>query len=337
VIRVKTLLGLLSITIAAAATAAAPLQTIDMTNKTALVTGSTSGLGEVVARRLGKMGAIVIVHGLDEVRGRAIASEITAAGPGRALFRAGDLSSLDEVRKLAARIRADHPQLHLLVNNAGILGRTGDPRRESKDGHELTFAINYLAHFLLTRELLPQLQAGAPARVVNVASGAQRPVDFDDVMLKRDYSSITAYSQSKLAQVTFTMTLAEQLDPARVTVNALHPATMMNTPMVLDNGMQARSSVEDGADAVMQLAVGTALAGRTGLYFNQMNEARAHAQAYDVDARKRLWDLSVALTQARPLAQASIGTRRALVASLLELGCKAGSIVVPRRTRKIAV
>jgi NAD(P)-dependent dehydrogenase (short-subunit alcohol dehydrogenase family) len=279
--------------------AAEPQPSIDMKGKTALVTGSTSGLGEVVARRLGKMGATVIVHGLDETRGRAIAAEITAAGPGRATYQPGDLASLEEVRRLAARIRGEHPRLHLLINNAGILGRTGDPRRESKDGHELAFAINYLSHFLLTRELLPQLQAGAPARIVNVASGAQRPVDFDDVMLKRDYQSGTAYAQSKLAQITFTMTLAEQLDPARVTVNALHPATMMNTPMVLGNGLQARSSVEDGANAVMQLAVGSALTGRTGLYFNQMNEAKANAQAYDAAARKRLWDLSVALTGGR--------------------------------------
>jgi len=301
--RLKSLLCLLSLALsiftATATTAASPRSTIDMKGKTALVTGSTSGLGEVVARRLGKMGAIVIVHGLDEPRGRAIAAEITAAGPGRASYQSGDLSSLEEVRRLAARVRADHPRLHLLVNNAGILGGTGQPRRESKDGHELTFAINYLSHFLLTRELLPQLQAGAPSRIVNVASGAQRPIDFDDVMLKRDYRSGTAYAQSKLAQIMFTVSLAEQLDPARVTVTALHPATMMNTPMVTGNGMQPRSNVEDGADAVMQLAVGGALTGRTGLYFNQMNEARANAQAYDAAARKRLWDLSVALTEKR--------------------------------------
>jgi NAD(P)-dependent dehydrogenase (short-subunit alcohol dehydrogenase family) len=291
----KILLCMLSLTCSAIATAAAP-QTIDMNGKTALVTGSTSGLGEVVARRLGAMGAIVIVHGLDETRGRAIAAEITQAGPGRASFQPGDLASLEEVRKLAARIRADHPRLHLLVNNAGILGNSSTPRRESKDGHELTFAINYLSHFLLTRELLPLIEAGAPSRIVNVASGAQRPLDFDNVMLNTGYDSNTAYAQSKLAQVLFTVSLSEQLDPARVTVTALHPATMMNTPMVIDNGIQPRSSVEDGANAVMQLAVGTALSGRTGLYFNQMNEARANAQAYDAAARRKLWDLSVALT-----------------------------------------
>jgi NAD(P)-dependent dehydrogenase (short-subunit alcohol dehydrogenase family) len=298
VLRLKALLCLLSLSFSAVA--AAPSAAIDMNGKTALVTGSTSGLGEVVARRLGKLGATVIVHGLDETRGRAIAAEITTAGPGRATFEPGDLSSLEQVRGLAARIRADHPRLHLLVNNAGILAKSDQPRRESKDGYELTFAINYLAHFLLTRELLPQLEAGAPARIVNVASGAQTPMHFDDLMLKRDYQSGTAYAQSKLAQVMFSMSLSEQLDPARVTVNALHPATMMNTPMVIGNGMQPRSSVEDGADAVMQLAVGRALAGRTGLFFNQMNEARANAQAYDAAARRRLWDLSVALIEKRP-------------------------------------
>lgn len=293
------LAGLISLVVPAALWAAAPADVVDMQGKTAVVTGSTSGLGEVVARRLGKMGATVIVHGLDEQRGRAIAAEITQAGPGRATFQSGDLASLDEVRKLAARIRATHPRIHLLINNAGILGRTGEPRRESKDGYELAFAINHLSHFLLTRELLPQIEAAAPARIVNVASGAQTPIHFDDVNLKRDYSSGTAYAQSKLAQVMFTFSLAGQLDPARVTVNTLHPATMMNTPMVIDNGIQPRSSVEDGANAVMQLAVSPALAGRSGLYFNQMNEARANAQAYDAAARQRLWDLSVAMTAPR--------------------------------------
>ncbi len=296
----KSLLLLLSCALCAVAVAAAPTSVIDMHGRTALVTGSTSGLGEVVARRLGGMGATVIVHGLDEARGRAIAAEITSAGPGRATFEPGDLSSLEEVRKLAARVRAAHPRLHLLINNAGILAKSGEPRRESKDGHELSFAINYLSHFLLTRELLPQLEAGAPARIVNVASGAQTPMHFDDIMLERAYDSGTAYAQSKLAQVLFTVSLAQMLDPARVTVNALHPATMMNTPMVIDNGLKPRSSVEDGANAVMQLAVGSALTGRSGLFFNQMNESRANAQAYDAGARKRLWDLSVALTGKRP-------------------------------------
>jgi len=271
-------------------------ETIDMSGKTALVTGSTSGLGETVARRLGAMGATVIVHGLNEARGIEIAAEITKTGPGRAVFYPGDLASLDQVGRLAGRIRAEHARLHLLVNNAGIIGQT---RRESADGHELVFAINYLSHFHLTRALLAVLRSGAPARIVNVASGAQRAIDFNDVMMKDDWQSGSSYAQSKLAQIMFTLSLAETLDPRQITVNALHPATMMNTPMVTGMGRNPMSSVEDGANAVMQLAVGSALAGRTGLYFNQMNESRANPQAYDAGARKRLWDLSVELTEKR--------------------------------------
>jgi NAD(P)-dependent dehydrogenase (short-subunit alcohol dehydrogenase family) len=142
---------------------------------------------------------------------------------------------------------------------------------------------------------LPLLEAGAPARIVNVASIGQRPVNFDDVMMQENYQTTAAYSQSKLAQIMFTITLAQQLDPAKVTVNSLHPATFMDTPMVTSSGRQPMSSVQDGANAVMQLAVGTALAGRTGLYFNQMNEGRANQQAYDAEARRRLWDLSIRL------------------------------------------
>jgi NAD(P)-dependent dehydrogenase (short-subunit alcohol dehydrogenase family) len=219
------------------------------------------------------------------------------------VYYPGDLGSLDQVEALAARVRAEHPRLHLLVNNAGIGGASNDERRLSQDGYELVFQVNYLSHFHLTRLLLPLLEASAPARIVNVASIGQRPVDFDDVMMEKGYQTMAAYSQSKLAQIMFTFTLAEQLDPARVTVNALHPATFMDTPMVTASGRRPLSSVQDGADAVMQLAVGRALAGRSGLYFNQMEEARANAQAYDADARRRLWDLSIRLVEQRPRAK----------------------------------
>jgi NAD(P)-dependent dehydrogenase (short-subunit alcohol dehydrogenase family) len=278
---------------------AAAQGTIDMKGKTALVTGSTSGLGEVVARRLGAMGATVIVHGLNEQRGTEIAAAIAKAGPGKAVYYSGDLASLAQVEALAKRVRASHPQLHLLVNNAGIGGASNEARRESADGHELVFAVNYLSHFLLSRELLPVLEAAAPARIVNVASVAQRTVNFDDIMMKNNFQTTAAYAQSKLAMIMATITLAERLDPKKVTVNSLHPATFMNTPMVTDAGRQPMSSVEDGANAVMQLAVGASVSGRSGLYFNQMNEGRANAQAYDAEARKRLWDLSEKLIEDR--------------------------------------
>jgi NAD(P)-dependent dehydrogenase (short-subunit alcohol dehydrogenase family) len=293
----KTLIGGLFVLLLGLWQAALAQDAIDMRGKTALITGSTSGLGRTVAERLGAMGAIVIVHGRDEARGREVVAAINAAGPGRAVFYRADLGSLDEVRALAERVEAEHAQLHLLINNAGIGGASNDPRRTSADGHELVFAVNYLAHFLLTRELLPLLQASAPARIVNIASIGQRPLNFDDIMMAANYNQMGAYSQSKLAQIMFTITLAEQLDPGDVIVNSLHPATFMDTPMVTDAGRQPMSSVEDGADAVMQLAVGSAVAGKSGLYFNQMNEARANDQAYDAAVRRRLWDLSLELTR----------------------------------------
>jgi NAD(P)-dependent dehydrogenase (short-subunit alcohol dehydrogenase family) len=293
----RILLGVLALWSGLFTGEALAADTIDMKSKTALVTGSTSGLGEVVARRLGAMGATVIVHGLNEQRGAEIAAEISKAGPGKAVYYSGDLSSLAQVSALAKRVKANHPKLNLLINNAGIGGASNGERRESADGYELVFAVNYLSHFLLTRELLPVLEAGAPARIVNVASIGQRAVNFDDVMMNNNYQTMSAYSQSKLAQIMYTITLSEQLDPAKVTVNSLHPATMMDTPMVTASGRRPMASVQDGANAVMQLAVGTVVSGRTGLYFNQMNEARANQQAYDTAARKRLWDLSTELVK----------------------------------------
>lgn len=272
---------------------------IDMKGRTALVTGSTSGLGENVARRLGALGATVIIHGLNEERGRQIAAEITSKGPGKAAYLPGDLGSLKETDALAERVKAAYPKLDLLINNAGIGGASSGERRESSDGYELVFQVNYLSHFHLTQKLLPLLEKSAPARIVNVASIGQRVVNFDDVMMKNNYQTMAAYSQSKLAQIMFTISLSEKLDPARVTVNSLHPATMMDTPMVTSSGRRPMASVEDGAAAVMQLAVGKAVAGRTGLYFNQMNEARANQQAYDAAARQKLWDLSVKLIDDR--------------------------------------
>jgi NAD(P)-dependent dehydrogenase (short-subunit alcohol dehydrogenase family) len=267
-----------------------------MTGKIALVTGSTSGLGRDVALRLAALGADVIVHGRNAERGAEVVAEIDAATAGSAVFYRADLASLAEVRELAAEVRANHARVDLLINNAGIIANADNGRPTSADGHELTFAINYLAHFLLTNELLPLIEASAPARIVNVASVAQSPIDFDDPMLTANYNPMQAYSQSKLAQILFTMSLAEQLEGSGVTVNSLHPATMMDTNMVRELGAQPQATVDEGAEAVMRLAVSPALDGRSGLYFNGLEEARANAQAYDAAARERLWRLSEELT-----------------------------------------
>jgi NAD(P)-dependent dehydrogenase (short-subunit alcohol dehydrogenase family) len=261
--------------------------------RVALVTGSTDGLGREVARRLAAEGMHVIIHGRNLERGTAVVREIAASGRGSARFYPADLASLAQVRQLAAAIRQDYDRLDVLINNAGILLPT--PARElSADGHELHFAVNYLAGFLLTHSLLPLIVESAPARIINVASGAQTPIDFADVMLERGYSSGRGYAQSKLAQVMFTIDLARDLEGSGVTVNTLHPATFMNTTMVRALGREPMSSVEEGTEAVMNLV--TAPNPGNGQYYDGLRPTRAHAQAYDEAARERLRELSRVLT-----------------------------------------
>jgi NAD(P)-dependent dehydrogenase (short-subunit alcohol dehydrogenase family) len=267
----------------------------DGKGRTALITGATDGVGRVVARALAQQGWRVLVHGRDRPRGEALVREIEQAG-GRATFLAADLASLAEVRRLVDAVNQQTDRLDLLINNAGI-GSVGSApgRQTSADGHELRFAVNYLAGFLLTHLLLPLLKASAPARIVNVASAGQQAIDFSDVMLTRGYSGGGAYRQSKLAQILFTVDLAHELEGSGVIANTLHPSTYMNTTMVRQSGTTPISTVEDGAAAILQLAVSPNLDGKSGLYFNVLRESRADPQAYDAEARRRLRALSLKL------------------------------------------
>lgn len=245
-----------------------------------LITGSTDGLGRRVAELLAERGDDVIVHGRSPEKVEAVAREVGAAGS-----HVADFASLDEVRRLATEARSEG--VDALINNAGLYaaGRT-----ESADGHELGFAVNHLAHFLLTLELLPP-------RIVNVSSVGQQELDFDDIMLERGYDGFRSYAQSKLAQIMFTVELAERLGPdSDVTVDALHPATLMDTKMVRDSFGRSRSTVDEGAEAVVHVLDDS---GGSGRYFEGKREARAGPQAYDPDARARLWELSEELTGAR--------------------------------------
>lgn len=270
-------------------------------DQTILVTGATDGLGRALARELAANGATVLVHGRSEARLEDIEREIRGAtGRDRVRTYLADLSSLNEVRRLGEEVLAAEARLDVLVNNAGVGGgRHPERREESTDGHELRFAVNYLAPFLLTDLLLPLLRRSAPARIVNVSSVGQTAIDFDDVMLERHYDGMRAYAQSKLAQVMFTFELAGRLgEGSGITVNALHPPSLMNTKMVEESFGYTMSRIEDGVEAVVRLAAGPELEGVTGRYFDRLDEGRAKAQAYDQDARTRLWALSEELVGA---------------------------------------
>jgi NAD(P)-dependent dehydrogenase (short-subunit alcohol dehydrogenase family) len=271
---------------------------MDLTDKTALVTGSTDGVGRLVARRLADHGARVIIHGRNRDRGKQVVDQIGATARGSAVFVGADFSSLAEVHRLAQVVNEASDRLDILINNAGIgSGGPAGKRESSQDGYEMRFAVNYLAGFLLTRLLLPLMTVSQSARIVNVSSLGQHPIDFDDVMLTRGYAGGRAYAQSKLAQVMFTFDLARELDSTTVTANCLHPATYMATTMVRQSGTTPISSVEEGAEAILNLAVSKALDGRSGEFYNGLRPSRANAQAYDERAREQLQALSMRLTQ----------------------------------------
>jgi NAD(P)-dependent dehydrogenase (short-subunit alcohol dehydrogenase family) len=259
-------------------------------SRTALITGSTDGLGRQVALRLAGAGFRILVHGRDRDRGQKVVDEILAAG-GDARFLQADFSSLAAVRELSEQVLRESATLELLINNAGIgTGGRGAPRGTSIDGYELRFAVNYLAGFLLTNCLLPLISKSAPARIIHVASGAQYPLDFGNLMLTRAYSGMRAYAQSKLAQIMFTFDLARQLAGTQVTANCLHPASLMDTRTVREAGMKPATTVEEGTRAVTALALSPN--SQTGVYFNGTQPARAHEQAYEDSARAQLRVLS---------------------------------------------
>jgi NAD(P)-dependent dehydrogenase (short-subunit alcohol dehydrogenase family) len=249
-----------------------------------LVTGSTDGLGRRVAAELAGRGAHMIVHGRDPAK---VEEAMRETGAAEGLV--ADLADLAQVRRLAGEAGV----LDTLVNNAGVIE---SERRESADGYELTLAVNHLSHFLLTELLLPRMRE--PARIVNVSSIGQVPLDWDDLMFERGYEGYAAYAKSKLAQVLFTVELAERLAGRHITVNALHPATMMDTKMVLANLGRPRSSVEQGVEAVLRLVADPDLDGVSGRFFDGTRESAAHGQAYDAAERRRLWDESERLTRA---------------------------------------
>lgn len=271
----------------------------DLDEQTILITGATSGLGLALAERTARRGARVLLHGRDRDKVERTRDAVAASTGNEWLeVVVADLAELRQVDELAAEVLRLSETLDVLVNNAGVGFGADDTLREvSADGIELRFAVNYLAGYRLTTLLQDLLRESAPARVVAVASAGQHPVDFDDPMLTTDYSGTRAYAQSKLAQIMFTLDLAEQLRDAEVTANALHPATYMNTAMVRQAGISPLNTVEQGLEAVLRLVTDPALDGVSGRYFHGSRESEPLEQARDPRAQAQLRELSERLVR----------------------------------------
>jgi NAD(P)-dependent dehydrogenase (short-subunit alcohol dehydrogenase family) len=271
----------------------------DMTDNTptVLITGATGGLGRHLAKELVAGGRRVLVHGRDAARVTRLAAEL---GPLAVPFIA-DLASLDDVRMLAKEVRHVTERLDVLVNNAAVgFGPPGQSRQTSQDGHELRFAVNYLAPVVLTRALLPLLKATAPARVVNIGSVGQAPFEPSDATFYDDYNGVVAYRRSKLALVAHTFDLAEELRGTGVTVNCVHPAGFMDTAMVRESRVQSAATVERGAAPTLRMINDPALERVTGEYFEGFFPGRALSLAYDprfVTTLRRVTDQLVGRVQ----------------------------------------
>ena len=273
--------------------------------KIALVTGATNGIGRVTALELARRGARVFLVARDRARGEATLAGIREACGGRSPdLLVADLSSQAEVRRLAQEVRERTPRLDLLVNNAGAIF---DERAVSADGLEMTFALNHLAYFLLTLELLPLVEAGSASRIVNVSSVAHErgSIDFDDLQGERGYFMWRAYQQSKLANVLFTRELARRLagrpGGRGVTTNALHPGAIASGFGRNGTGFFSRlvalgapflASPEKGARTTLHVATAPELAGVTGRYFSSCREKTPSKAAQDDAAALRLWQIS---------------------------------------------
>lgn len=268
-----------------------------LTGRVAVVTGANSGIGLETALGLAQRGARVVMVCRDPARGEAARQALAARVPGAALdLVTGDLAALAGVRALAATLAERYPAIHVLVNNAGVML---ERREVSADGFELQLAVNHLAPFLLTQLLEGPLAAGAPARVVNVASMAHRlgRIHFEDLHFERRYRMFPAYAQSKLALIMATYTLARRWQRRGIAVNALHPGVINTnlggTPAFFKRFM---GSPAKGARTSLYVATDAALDGVTGQYFSACKPARSARASYDAATAARLWRLSAELT-----------------------------------------
>ena len=257
-----------------------------LADKTILITGATDGLGKLVATQLAKKEAHLLLHGRNIKKGQSVLDELNSKTGNQNLFYYNaDFSSLEEVNSMSNKIVKEHKRLDIVINNAGLYSNT---REISQSGLELTMTVNYMAQVLLTEKLLPIISRNS-GKIINVASASQEPIDFLDFMLEKYYAVYSAYCRSKTALIMYTVDLAERLKSKGVTVNALHPATLMNTNVVAEGS--SISSVEDGASALESLLkVET-----TGEYYNGKKLAKAIPQVYDAESRKKLWQETLSI------------------------------------------
>ncbi len=263
----------------------------NLSGKTVLITGSTDGLGKLIAKHLCTDDANVLLHGRDEAKGNSVKEELELlSGNKKIKYFNADYASFREVKEFGEKILKDVKQIDILINNVGI-GKGKINRRElSKDGIELRFQVNYLSHVLLTEMLLPVLPSNT-ANIINVASIGQEVIDFKNLMLEKNYDGFFAYRQSKTALIMYTFDLAERLKNRNIKVNAIHPATLMNTKMVLEEWDYTMTSVEQGAEAVENLL----LTGSSGQYFDGKKPSKAIPQTYDPEARNALKNITLEL------------------------------------------
>jgi len=274
-----------------------------MQGKTVVVTGGTSGIGEVAALRLAEKGARIVLIARDPARTAATLAKLKNANPS-AMHAAhyGDLSALAEMKRVASEVAAAEPRIDVLVNNAGAVFLS---RQTSLDGLEMTFATNHMAYFVVTNILLDRLKATPGARIVSTASDAHKSgkLDFDDLQSEKSYGSFRVYGTSKLCNILFTRELARRLDGADVTANCLHPgfvgtrfgqnnASNVFTRLLRNAVMSLGISPEEGAKTIIHLASSPDVATISGEYFYKCKVAEPTAAAQDDGTAKRLWDVS---------------------------------------------
>jgi NAD(P)-dependent dehydrogenase (short-subunit alcohol dehydrogenase family) len=276
-----------------------------MSGKTCLVTGGTSGIGEITARELARKGAKVVIIGRSTQKCVGTVQKIVAETGNESIsFLIADLSSIRSIRSVAKEFISNHDRLDVLINNAGAYFSS---RHLSEDGYELTLATNHNNYFLLTNLLLEKLESTAAknggGRIINVSSDAHRSgrIDFRNLQSERFYNGWKAYSQSKLANIIFSFELARRLKNKRITVNCLHPG-FVATGFAKNNGflyhlaMRVAGlfaiSVEEGAKTSVYLASAAEVENQSGLYFVGTEATQAAKAAYNQDTAIKLWDIS---------------------------------------------